>query len=984
MAASRRATAGADDRPVGTVPTAGDIAAPVRDDVAVGRRGAHRLVGREGDVQQVVAALTALEAGEGGVLLVQGEPGIGKTRLLDEADRLLRGVDFPVVVGRAGGIDLAGGAVPYGLLYDLLLDLDDSTEPARPQLLAEHRSALAHVLPGAGTATPGGLSNLDRVAVFAAVRQLLQELTRHCPVVLLIDDLHWADSPSLEVLTYLAEVFSRRQLLAILAFRPPSNQDARQAVAQLARSARADILVLAPLTDEQVIDQLQQITGSDPSNLKAQQIATLSGGIPLYVEELAVSGSATQLPVRLELALGNRLSGASAGVRQILGAAALHPRPVDATALAQVTGSPRPEVLAALSQGVELGLLEPPTDGTYPFHHALLRQAVADALTPAAKEESHRAWAQWFEGLQDAGGPTSSSIIAYHWFQSGDVEQAIPAAARAGAEAHRLGSMVEASTHWRNALALWSRTHAPDERAGMDRDTLVVMLDEAYNFSGRWEQNRQLLDEEERRSAEDPVKHLWIRLRRERVHDSLGLPWSPAVAPEDQDDLLTELEAIAGSAPSRLVENCLIMLGEMDPSAPLDFHLRRVDAIQEVAKQAGDHRLQAIGLGRAAKVLHGHGDLAGALDAARAAVRMMEGFSPVDADWIRAELIVYLTDLGQIGEAITESERALSGRTEATATGPVWELALSAAYACMMAGKVGRARELLEPLTRHASDRERAEAQCWLTAVDLIQGHLDEAEDLIQQTETLQTSNRYVRQALGAVRGWLSQCRNDVSAARGALLPSLTITGDYPTWVMLMLATRRHEADAPLDWLEALETAALRLSHDGPVTAATRAQVTAHLAALTSENDCDLWSEAVALWATVGYPDPEAWCRLRYASALMHQRRFEEAEHQLRAIVASAAVLGCELLADEAMDMARRARLAIGPTRRPSTAETILTSREQEVLTLIARGKTNHEIATDLFISPKTASVHVSRILQKLGAANRTEAAWQAHQLGLD
>jgi DNA-binding NarL/FixJ family response regulator len=168
------------------------------------------------------------------------------------------------------------------------------------------------------------------------------------------------------------------------------------------------------------------------------------------------------------------------------------------------------------------------------------------------------------------------------------------------------------------------------------------------------------------------------------------------------------------------------------------------------------------------------------------------------------------------------------------------------------------------------------------------------------------------------------------------------------------------------------------------VAAATRAQVAAHLASGTGRDSPALWSRAVDLWAEVGYPDPEAWCRLRYAEALLSGRSFQEAERELRAVVDLGSRLGCGLLSEEASTLARRARLTVKPTGSRADVDAILTAREQEVLTLVALGKTNSEIAADLFMSPKTASVHISRILHKLGATNRTEAAWHAHQLGLD
>lgn len=949
----------------------------------VGRRAADRLVGRRRDVQRVHAALSSLESGEGTLLLVQGEPGIGKTRLLDEVDRLAREAGLPVLIGRASGIDLAGGAVPYGLLCELLMGLADAAEQAHPGLL-KHRewAALADVLPLAGGAASGGTSSVDRLRVLASVRAFLQELTHHSALVLLVDDLQWADSPSLDVLSYVADVFARRPLLAMLAFRPPSGRDAQRTVAHLARSARAELLALAPLTDDEIRDQLRQLTDDALGAADVGQITALSGGIPLYVEELAMAGVGQRLPARLEMVLRGRLADASPLVRRALGAAALHPAPIDAVALAQVAGMQRADVLEALGDGVDRGLLEAPADGTYRFHHALLQQAVANGLSVTDREDGHRAWARWFVALEESGGVAQTSMIAYHWFHCGDAEEALPAVIRAGTEAHAGGGLLEAATHWRNALTLWPRVHAPSRLAGMDRDTLVVLLDEAYNFSGQWELNRELLEEEDRRRTQDPVKRLWIGLRREIVHESLGLPWRPTVAAEDVDDVLTHLERTPGGPSPRLLANCLIMLGHSGPSTPADVALRRAKIVFGVAERTGDLRLRAYALSGRATALRRHGELRAALDAAQEAVRVVEEASPVDADVFRPDLIAVLVDLGRAPAAIGEGERALAGRTDLEA-GPAWEIGLSVAYAHAMTGSLDRARSLLTSLARHPSDRERAAALCCAAAVELIRGNLDRASDLIADARTRHTTDGYVVHGRETVRAWLCQCRHDVPAAREALMSVLTIPGDFPKWLMLMVATRRREDDAPAEWAQTLRTAEQGLSCDGPVTTAAKTQVAAHLTALAGREDCELWARAVSLWAEAEYRDAEAWCRLRHAEALLSEHRLEEAQQELRVVATIAGTLGSELLVGEATSLARRARLVLEPNQRRSGVEEILTAREQEVLSLVARGKTNREIAADLFMSPKTVSVHISHILQKLGVANRTEASWHARQLGL-
>ena len=207
-------------------------------------------------------------------------------------------------------------------------------------------------------------------------------------------------------------------------------------------------------------------------------------------------------------------------------------------------------------------------------------------------------------------------------------------------------------------------------------------------------------------------------------------------------------------------------------------------------------------------------------------------------------------------------------------------------------------------------------------------------------------------------------------------------------WGFVLTAARALQGPATIDEVSRVRDAAQALPHIGPVAHAWSTEVDAHLAAAEGVNPVALFGEAANAWADLSAPYDEAWCRLCLADAVLAgdtgtaAARHRVASAELSQAWALADRIGACPLAERVRALARRARVNL-PRQRAQTPGTILTDRETEVLQLVVRGATNDQIGSALFMSPRTASVHVSHILAKLGAANRTEVAGLAHRMGL-
>ncbi|MFI6520805.1 ATP-binding protein [Spirillospora sp. NPDC050679] len=858
--------------------------------------------GRAAELAALRAAHARAHAGEAAVVLVGGEAGGGKTRLVEEFTRGRRALT-------GGCLDLGAASLPYAPFTAMLRRLGpEAIAPlASPAALRE----LARLLPALSADPPGPDDGTGQVRLFEHLLTLVERLASAPagagPLTLVVEDAHWADRSTLDLLAFLARSLGPAPVLLVVTHRPP-NGPLRPLLAELARVPNVTRIDLPPLTPSEVTAQLAGL-GRPADPRTARDVHRRSGGNPLFVEALAAHPG-EDVPGSLRDLLLARVNRLPEDTRALLHAASAAESAVGHDLLAAVTGRADDDLDAALRPAVDDDVLVAGDDG-YTFRHALIRDAVHQALLPGERARLHRRYATALEA-DLALGDDPLSALAAHWHAAGDHRRALSAAWTASAERGGAGAYPERLALLERVLELWDRVPDAAGLTGCARTGVLELIVEAAGRSGETRRGLPLVEELLAGGA-GPERTATLLARRAWLHGF-----------DDAEDEVADLLAAerAAAAPTRTRARVLAQLsarlatfGEQERAAA--FGLQGL----ELARSLGDRRTaDDLALTVAALAARdGDGDLA----PLEALPRTGTG---TDADQHR--LVRLLIHLSHCYEGAGRSAEALRAAAEGRAAAERAGLARSAGLPLLVneieslvsLGRWDEAAERVDQaLERHHAPAFRAQAMIWRTALRLVCRAGPEPDP---ETWATPFDSGAVQTALPlahlAVERHLAE--GDRAAARETARQALAhprLTGQPRfTWPLLVSAARaggRAAAEA--------EAVAGRLPADGPVTRAYAAT----FAAVTGTAP---WDDAVAAWEKLGRPYPLALFR-RSAS-------------------------------------------------RPADG---LTPREHEVLDLLARGRSNRQIAEELAISPKTASVHVSNILAKLGAATRGEAAAMARDL---
>lgn len=937
------------------------------------------LVGRSAESEQLAAVLREVAAGGRATVLVGGDAGIGKTRLVATTAEDARSAGFTVLVGRC--VDL--GPDRIGLLPII--------EALRP-LVADAATSLAPVRGELGTLFP----ELGRPAgaeiapsrVTELIAYLLRDAAERAPVLLLLEDLHWADASTRAVVEVLARVAPAR-VGVIGTYRSDDlhrRHPLRPLLAELDRGHLVTRIQLDPLSVTAVERLMTTLLGHPPEPTLVARVVGRTEGIPLYVEEL-VADPDSVLPERLGNLLLARTDQASPLVREILKIVAIAGRITSAEVLAELLGGRPAEIIATLREAVGSRLLVADEDGSYAFRHALVREAVYDDLLPQERLDGHRRYAAVLEQHGDEENRTPRAIgeLAYHYYAGHELSAALRLAVRAGdAQAHYAPQ--EALEHYEHALAAWDQMEDAASRAGLSR---VRLLSRAAVAAGeialhaRAEQHaRAALAQGE--TEPDRISHLYRLVARARLH---------AADPAGADEALREAVRAAGDGPA-------LVHGLVDQSVFQFCRMRLTDAEQLAA--------------RAETVAAGSG-----ADRTKARLRRADALS-----W-----------LGRPGEALSMLvpmyDELASGLLPSSRQGFV-DVVSSLAEAHQHAGDPARACEVLdEGGDRLASvDVAGADEVTLLTERAqplLLLGRWDELREVLERAFTLAPRGSQVA-VLHAAAGTLATRTGDLDAARPHLEAATAHwrriglmafgAGDFADLAELLLAGGDAPAAAAtasealellagseaalftarlacalfraragteddrllLDRLDAYDRAG-GFPSGGPAQAHLR--TARALADRAPESAAAAWRAVLHAWQGIGAPYQEAQARFELGCAVLIQGDRQGAAEHLRAAAETAGALGAVPLRTQVVQTLKRARLSPAETARAAADTFGLTTREREVLGLVAQGLTNQAIAGSLFISEKTAGVHVSNILGKLGVANRTAATARAREVGL-
>src|SRR5579859_1437436 len=417
-----------------------------------------RMVGREAELGRLLALLDDAEAGTAMVALVSGDAGIGKSRLVTEAASLATRRGFTVLSGQCAEL---GDSVPYLPLADALRSARCDTVRAA---LAS-RPALSRLLPdGAGKDAEVGAAELARQQMFGAVLGLLAELAEASPVLLILEDLHWADASTRDLVTFLSRMLHRERIAIIGTYRADDlhrRHPLRPVIAELQRLPNVVTVSLGPLDNAAMGDLLRAAgpaAALDAAELNG--IVARAEGNAYYAEEL-LAASDRMLPAGLSALLLNRVEQLSDDAQRVLRTAAVAGRRADDELVRLVSGLSGEEYEHALREAVAHQLLVPEGDLGYRFRHALLREAIYADLLPGERTRLHAAMGALLAEEQRLAIPGTAAQLAVHSLASHDVEGAFVASIRAGNEAGELGAPAEAHRHYDQALGLWERVSDP-------------------------------------------------------------------------------------------------------------------------------------------------------------------------------------------------------------------------------------------------------------------------------------------------------------------------------------------------------------------------------------------------------------------------------------------------------------------------------------------------------------------------------------------
>jgi DNA-binding CsgD family transcriptional regulator len=968
------------------------------------------LVGRKDELAAAVAVLDEAAAGDPRLLLIGGEAGIGKSRLLAEVLAEAGRRELTILSGSC--VDLGEGSPSFAPVADAVRGLRRAVgdEPVERALGAGSDDLLALL--------PGSHLGLDLTAqpapgrVFEAVLQLLEGLADERPVLLTIEDAHWAEQSTRDLLAYLSRTLTDARVAIVVTFRTDElhrRHPLRGLVAELERQPRVRRIDLRPLQRHEVVDQLTAIQGAPPGRDLVESIWERGEGNPFYVEELLIAEEACErVPASVREGTLTRVSVLPEGHQNVLRVAAAAGREVSDELLAELTNLPGDDFDRILRDLIGASLLVLDGDG-YRFRHALLQEVVYDELLPGERVRLHVRIA---EHLLATGGSSSDAGVApelaHHWSRARRAPEALAASVAAGVAAEAVGAPGDAVAHYERALELWDSVPDAPERSELSKLDLIERAGTAAANVGRFELSNRLYRSAIALAEDDAT--------RGRLHQRLGRSLFVADQPGGLEELelgvaLVPAEPITAARASVLAGYAqgLMLTGRLGEAraasqAALDAALivgaRQVEgharntlgtvmanlrepgglAELELALAIANEVHDPDDIGRAyvnlTHVLGEQGswdDLVARAPEALAACHRL-GIDRTHGIFVENNFVEGLVAMGRWDDAAA-AQRSLTARLP---TGHWSYFAITALTADR--GQLVELRAELEragPLPQHdtAVLQQLANAVEAQIALAIWEGRPEAVRDLVADLiHRLPPGMLGWKVATTLWRGcWAEADRAQLARARrdDAELDAARATAERWEALLATVAERRPEE----------ERAMPVVGYDG-----YQLLVMAERRRLDGDDDAAVWLTAATRFDELGIVFPAAYARFRAGEAHLRSGDRSAAEAALEEATRVARSLGAAPLLELIEQLAARGRLGARPAvdaDGPVGDGLSLSAREREVLALVAEGRTNREIADALYISPKTASVHVSNILAKLGVSGRVEAAAVAHRVGL-
>lgn len=937
------------------------------------RLASDELVGRDEELDDALTTLRGLSEHRPGVVVVGGPAGIGKTRFVRALADRLRAEGVRVMAGAC--LDLRAGAVPCVALIAAFRSVD----PPAVQVL----DALT------------GEVDMRRSRLFDLLRSTTAALARRRPTVLVVEDVHWSDRITRDALLYLVAMAREGRWALVVTVRD-DELAARPAVQEFLDALGRDALLrvtLGGLARHAVAAQIAGIKAAPPAAEYADQVYRRTAGIPLLVEEVLAAEAAgvTGVPDHLRnlfLARVRRLGARPARAVDVVAAAGDR---CDERLVAQVLGTSPAAAADALDRAVAANVLT--ADGTgYRTRHELLREAVYGAVPPARRRRLHSRLAT---ALAAAPRPDPAAL-AHHWYQADEPSRAAAANLAAAALAERVHAPGELHIYLHRVLEHFAALPADQAEAVGGRAALLARAAEAAYLGGSFARAVELAEE----CLDWPAAPAELAVRWERL---ARYAWVSADGAGAQHAHERSVAALPDDAPAGIRTRVLAgygwylaMAGRADDAriwtgralAAGDAGADQLDRCRALiawgfAHAAEDAGLAALYEARDLAVGCDSGDELGRVHAAlhlalrrpgRTAEReqmLRDGFSHAAAHGLdrsyaavmRYLLAELLLDIGRWDEAEAILDHDFA--RQVTGLPSLFAHAFRARLAAAR-GERALAMACADRVAAHSADVPQqpypiAIAWCAQAESCLWDGDAEPA---------LSHAGRATAVATDPV------CAAQAAAAHARAAADLAEHG------------RVHGRPGP-EWPDPDGDPYRPITDRHPLVPPFAATVRAELSRRDGRRDPGPWREAVAAWDEAPDPYRAAYCRWRLAHALLATRAGRpEARRALDAASTAASRLGARPLLESIGTLAATARIRMGdesPDDGPAgvAAELGLTHRELEIVPFLVAGRTNAEIAQALVISPRTVGVHVSRILRKLGAARRTEAADLARRRGL-
>ena len=998
----------------------GDVSSQVSSPVLIGRRA---------ESERLLAAYERAASDGAATVIVAGEAGVGKTRLVEELQATVGG---PVIAGACA--DLGDHGVPFAPFIDGLRALSRDDPERLERALAAGGADAWRLLPAryrgsapADPSVPGwDTEGAGQARLFEGVVSLVDELGRDAALLLILEDLHWADRSTRELVRYLVHVLRGERVCLVLTYRSDDlhrRHPLAPILVDLARSPRVETMTLSRLGLEDTGALVRAITGPDVGSERVGAVFQRSDGNPFFVEELLAAGADDMggtIPASVSETLTVRLGRLPAGTQAMLRTASVLGRRAGHDLLAELASLPSEAVVDRIRPAVEAHIVLAESDpASYTFRHALVAETLYDEVLPAERTRLHIRAAELIETriVGSASSTHSHAEIAHHWHLAQRPDRALQASIRAADEAAALVAYADVRAQLERVLALWPNVAGAAELTGWDHATIMGRAADAAAASG----------EGERAIA---LGHAWLG------------ELDPVAEP---DRWLAAIHRVAwyhwDTGDAKGAESVVEAAGPVSDGASPDGRVQYLVDLGHVHWSASRFAEQAAAV-EAAMAVPGTGT-----ETERTYARAMHG--------------VAILSMGRFAEGLAEIEAAESALHDA-APEQRYITTIWLTHALGVGGWHERCVSLgydaLERLRLHGLVRRFGPYVVANLADPLIElGRWDEALRLMEDMGWRSDLNRALPWVLESIaeiqarrgnieaataasaeaqarvsvrdavpdRMWAFRCAGVVATAAGRLLdargafrsaidlspapeldrpldlwvikPALSVEGELADQVRSARA-RRHTTDDDA-WRGRLFAIfdEIERSSEGQIAPAMSVLIAlgrAERSRIFGRSDPAAWADVVVAADAAGQSWDAAWARAREAEArLVTERDRSSAAQLLSEAQAMAHSLGDQPLMARIDRVASAARLDLSGTADAQTAADAakpvgpdgfgLSPREREVLSLVGEGRTNREIADRLFISEKTASVHVTHILDKLGVSSRVEAALVAARAGL-